>query len=72
MTAISLDSQTQSLEDKLNALHDNDADIKSALDSIVSKLNTLGTKLNADTGVTDEDYAADFASVGTLNTSKGT
>lgn len=35
--------------------------IATAVDAIATKINTLTTKLNADAGVTDTDYATNFA-----------
>lgn len=41
--------------------------IKDALDDLISDHNTLATKLNADAGVTDTNYAASTATAVSLN-----
>lgn len=42
--------------------------VRSALNTVVTKLNTLTVKLNSDGGVSDADYATDFAQATALST----
>lgn len=42
--------------------------VRSALNTAVSKVNVLTTKLNSDGGVSDTDYATDFAQGTALTT----